>query len=81
MAIYKIEIPDEVAAWLLKEKGVEPLTYIQNNLLDPVTKEYGKQIWVIEQAEAEKEAKRKEKEIKDNMKVVLEDKKEEDIKI
>lgn len=81
MAIYKIEIPDEVAAWLLKEKGVEPLTYIQNNLLDPVTKEYGKQIWVIEQAEAEKEAKRKEKEIKDNMKVILEDKKEEDIKI
>lgn len=81
MAIYKIEIPDEVAAWLLKEKGVEPLTYIQNNLLDHVTKEYGKQIWVIEQAEAEKEAKRKEKEIKDNMKVILEDKKEEDIKI
>ena len=55
--MYKFEIPEEVADWILETKSIQPSTYIQNELVNPIIKDYEKSISKakIEVAKAETE--------------------------
>jgi len=44
MAKYTIELPVEVEDFILADKGVQPLTYLQNELVGPIVKEYTKKV-------------------------------------
>jgi len=44
MAKYTIELPVEVEDFILANKGIQPLTYLQNELVGPIVKEYTKKV-------------------------------------
>jgi len=44
MAKYTIELPVEVEDFILADKGIQPLTYLQNELVRPIVKEYTKKV-------------------------------------
>jgi len=44
MAKYTIELPPEVEDYILADKGIQPLTYLQNELVGPIVKEYTKKV-------------------------------------
>mgnify|MGYP000243181083 CR=1 FL=1 len=53
MATYTFEIPDEVTAWILAEKNINAKTYIQNQFVDSIIKEYEKSLEKTKKQEAE----------------------------
>ena len=69
MAIYTFEIPDEVTAWIFEEKGVQVKTYIQNEVVEPIIKEYEKTLGKAKRLIADEEAKTETAELKKQMKV------------
>lgn len=64
MATYKFDIPDEVAAWILKEKNINAQTYIQNQFVDSIIKEYEAGLGATKKAEAEAATKAEIKEVR-----------------
>lgn len=70
MAKYTIELPKEVEDFILAEKGTNPLTYLQNELVGPIIKEYTKKVRQENEAEAESKTAAKVKTAKDKMAVV-----------
>lgn len=53
MATYIFEIPEEVAAWILEKKNINAQTYIQNQFIDSIIKEYEVGLGETKKEEAE----------------------------
>lgn len=72
MATYKFEIPDEVAAWILEEKKINAQTYIQNQFVDSIIKEYELGLGEVKRVEAEAATKAEIAEVKKKITVTEE---------
>lgn len=69
MPVYELTLPDEVAAWILEEKKTQPQTYIENELMGALLKEYEKSVTKTKRKEADEEAKTQAAEMKKKAKL------------
>lgn len=72
MATYSFKIPDEVTAWILKEKKINAQTYIQNQFVDSIIKEYEQGLGETKKVEAEAATKAEITEVKKQITVTEE---------
>jgi len=70
MAKYTIELPVEVEDYILADKGIQPLTYLQNELVGPIVKEYTKKVKQENDTAADVKTDETVKEVKKKMLVV-----------
>lgn len=74
MGKYTFEIPTEVEDWLLKVKNTQPQTYIQNQFIDSLIKEYEQNLGEAKRLAAEVETKKEVDKIKTDISVKVESK-------
>jgi hypothetical protein len=73
MITITFQIPDEIAQFLRDKKNVEPKTYFQNEVIEPIISDYEKNIKSDELVKLQDAVSLKVGKIKTDMKVIITD--------